>query len=270
MRAEQLHQLIVAALKIKPDAIERKIAAFIDDKVQESGAKGVVIGLSGGVDSSVTAFLCAKALGKKNVIGITMPETGVTDLHEVYDAKDVASQLGIEFKVVDITPMLSGMEKNLADYRASAPIANANIRARVRMVILYYYANLLNRLVIGCGNRSELRAGYFTKYGDGGVDLMPVGSLYKTQVRQLAAHLGVPKHIIEKVPTAGLWPGQTDEGELGITYEKLDMIYAGLDLGLKLEDIAKSVGVEIEKVKHFIEREQKAAHKLRVPEVPKL
>jgi NAD+ synthase len=138
------------------------------------------------------------------------------------------------------------------------------------MVILYYYANLLNRLVVGCGNRSELRTGYFTKYGDGAADIIPIGSLYKTQVIQLAAHLGIPKNIIRKVPTAGLWRGQTDEGELGIRYRDLDAIFAGLDLGMKPEVIAAEVGIEVGKVKSFIERERKALHKLKAPDIPKL
>jgi NAD+ synthase len=165
---------------------------------------------------------------------------------------------------------LQGIQKILTDFEASALLANANIRPRLRMTILYYYANLMNRLVVGCGNRSELRAGYFTKYGDGGADIFPLGCIYKTQVRQLAVHLGLSRHIIDKVPTAGLWRGQTDEGELGITYEKLDMIYAGLDLGLRQEVVASAAGVDVGKVKEFVERERRAAHKLRVPDIPKL
>jgi NAD+ synthase len=124
--------------------------------------------------------------------------------------------------------------------------------------------------VVGSGNRSELRAGYFTKHGDGAADLLPLGCLYKTQVLRLAKYLKIPKHIIEKVPSAGLWRGQTDEGELGLPYAKLDMIYAGLDLGLKRKEIAEAVGVSIEEVRNFIERERKTAHKLSLPGMPKL
>jgi len=138
------------------------------------------------------------------------------------------------------------------------------------MTILYYYANLLNSLVVGGCNRSERRAGYFTKHGDGAADLMPLGCLYKTQVRQLAAHLNVLKRVIENVPSAGLWRGQTDEKELGISYEKLDMIYVGLDLGLEPDLIADAAGVKIEDVNRFIERERRMAHKLSMPEIPKL
>jgi NAD+ synthase len=138
------------------------------------------------------------------------------------------------------------------------------------MTILYYYANLMNRLVVGNGNRSEFRAGYFTKYGDGAADIAPIGCLYKTQVKQLAAYLGVPQKIIDKIPTAGLWRGQTDESELGLPYETLDMIYVGLDLKLSHGAIAKAAGVKLKDVEHFIGRERKTAHKLKVPEVLKL
>jgi NAD+ synthase len=123
---------------------------------------------------------------------------------------------------------------------------------------------------VGSGNRSELRTGYFTKYGDGAADLLPLGCLYKTQVKQLAAHLGVPERIIKKVPSAGLWKGQTDEAELGLPYGKIDMIYAGLDLGLKPDKIAEAAGVRKEDVKKFKERERRSAHKIKGPEIPKL
>ena len=261
---------IKKALKIDSRDIKSKLTAFIKERVEKAKAKGVVIGLSGGLDSSTTAFLCAEALSVGRVLGVSMPEAGVTDPHEVADARNMANKLGIDFRVVDITPAVLGVRANLTDFKADALLPAANIKPRVRMIILYYYANLLNRLVVGCGNRSELRAGYFTKYGDGAADLLPLGCLYKTQVKQLAAYLGVPEQIIHKVPSAGLWRGQTDEAELGLPYEKIDMIYAGLDLGLKLDDIAGVTGVKKEDVKKFIEREQRGTHKLTGPEIPKL
>lgn len=260
---------ILKALEINPPVVKNKLVAFIKQKVKDAGADGVVIGLSGGVDSSTVAFLCAEALGGDKVLGVSMPETGVTDAADAADAKEVATKLGMDCRVVDITPAVQALHRNITGFESGA-LPAANLKPRVHMAILYYYANLMNRLVVGAGNRSEIRAGYFTKYGDGAVDMLPLGCLYKTQVKQLAAHLGVPTKIIRKVPTAGLWKGQTDEGELGVPYEKLDMIYAGLDLKLKPDVIAKAAGVEAEKVKHFVERERRTAHKLRVPEVPKL
>lgn len=270
MTKKDATKLIKRSLRINPPAVERKLVAFIKRKVRGAGCEGAVVGLSGGMDSSVVATLCKKALRKINVLGISMPEVGITYPRDVADARDVSNKLGIRFKVVDITPVLWGIRKNLFDFRDKARIPAANIRPRVRMTIIYYYANLLNRLVVGSSNRSELLAGYFTKHGDNAADLMPLGCLYKTQVRQLAAHLKVPKRIIEKVPSAGLWRGQTDERELGLAYEKLDMIYAGLDLALKPDSIADAAGVGIEDVNRFIERERRMAHKLSMPEIPKL
>jgi NAD+ synthase len=261
---------IKKSLEIDPKDIKLKLTAFIKEKVEKSGTKGVVIGLSGGLDSSTTAALCVEALGAARVLGISMPEAGVTDPRDVVDARNMTEKLYIDFRVVDITPAVLAVRANLPDFKADALLPAANIKPRVRMTILYYYANLLNRLVVGCGNRSELRAGYLTKYGDGAADLLPLGCLYKTQVRQLAAYLGVPERIIHKVPSAGLWRGQTDEGELGLPYEKIDMIYVGLDLGLKLGDIAVAAGVKIADIKKFMDRERRCAHKLTGPEIPKL
>jgi len=261
---------IKKSLKIDSKDIKLELTAFIKERVEKAGAKGAVIGLSGGLDSSTIAALCAKALGAVRVLGISMPETGVTDPRDVADARNMAKKLGIDFRVVDITPAVLAVRADLPNFKVNALLPAANIKPRVRMTILYYYANLLNRLVVGSGNRSELRAGYFTKYGDGAADLLPLGRLYKTQVKQLAAHLGVPEKIIHKVPSAGLWRGQTDEAELGFPYEKIDVIYAGLDLGLKLDDVAEAAGVKIADIKKFIERERRCAHKLTVPEIPKL
>lgn len=261
---------IKQALKINPPAVKRKLTTFIKQRVEEAGAEGLVLGLSGGMDSSTIAFLCAKAIDAGRVLGVSMPEAGVTDPRDVADAREVANKLGIHFRVVDITPAVEGVRKNLTDFKIGAFLPAANIKPRVRMTILYYYANLLNRLVIGSSNRSELRAGYFTKYGDGAADIAPLGSLYKTQVKQLAEHLGVPGHIVRKVPSAGLWRGQTDEAELGLPYEKLDMIYVGLDLGLEPNVIAEAAGIRGEDVNRFTERERRSAHKLRAPEIPTL
>ena len=270
MARKDAAKLIKRSLRINLPAVEHRLVAFIMRKVRGAGSEGAVVGLSGGVDSSVVVTLCKKALGKINVLGISMPEGGVTNPRDVADARDVSNRLGIRFRVVDITPVVLGIRQNLFDFSVRERIPAANIKPRVRMTILYYYANLLNRLVVGSGNRSELRAGYFTKHGDGAVDLMPLGCLYKTQVRQLAAYLNVPKRVIEKVPSAGLWRGQTDERELGLAYEKLDMIYVGLDLGLKPDSIANAAGVKIEDVNRFIERERRMAHKLSMPEIPKI
>jgi NAD+ synthase len=270
LEPDELRKKIERELEINPRRVEGKITRFIRRKVGEASAKGVVVGLSGGVDSAVVASLSVKALGRRRVLGLILPEVGVTSIDDVRDARRIVKKLGIESKYTNIAPIIRAFRSGIADFRRSERIAAANLKPRARMTVLYYYANSLNRLVAGAGNRSELRAGYFTKYGDGGVDILPLGCLYKTQVLKLAGHLKIPKHIIEKIPSAGLWKGQTDEGELGLPYAKLDMIYAGLDLGLKKREIAEAVGVSVEKVGSFLERERKIAHKLSLPETPKL
>ncbi len=203
--------------------IKNKIASFISSRVAESGASGGVIGLSGGIDSSLTAYLAVEALGKDNVLGILLPEKGITSEEDIDDALEVARILGIEHKLVEISPVLRSFSK-VMDFDKTRIVANGNLKARTRMCILYYHANLMHRMVVGTGNKTELLLGYFTKYGDGGVDIEPIGCLYKTQVRGLARYLSVPSRIIDKTPTAGLWKGQTDEEELGVSYETADKI----------------------------------------------
>ncbi|VVB91261.1 putative NH(3)-dependent NAD(+) synthetase [uncultured archaeon] len=206
-----------------PD-IKDRLVNFIRSKVEDAGAKGAVIGLSGGIDSTLTAYLSVEALGAENVLGILMPEKELTTMQDIYDALEVVKLLDIEHRVIEISKVLQSFSSVIPDFEKTARSANGNLKARTRMCILYYHANLMNRMVVGTGNKTELLLGYFTKYGDGGVDIEPIGCLYKTQVRGLARHMGVPAGIIDKVPTAGLWQGQTDEGELGVTYEIADKI----------------------------------------------
>jgi len=264
--SERIHD----ELRIRPAQVKRRLLGFLKEKVKDAGAEGVVLGLSGGLDSTVAAFLCAEALGNEKVLAISMPEADTVDPQDVADARKVANELGFNFKVVDITSAVEGIRKNVKDFGVDETIPAANLKPRIRMAILYYHANLLNRLVVGTSNRSEIRAGYFTKHGDGASDLAPLGCLYKTQVIRMAKHLKVPDYILRKPPSAGLWRGQTDESELGLPYEKLDKIYAGLDLGLKQSDIAKAAGVKIKDVSEFRKREERAKHKLAGPEVPTL
>lgn len=211
-------------MKLSYPAIKDKIVAFIRSKMKESGASGAVIGLSGGVDSTLTAYLAVEALGPENVLGLLLPEKGITSQKDIDDALEIVKILGIDHKIIEISPVLRSFSKTIQDFDRANNIANGNLKARTRMCILYYHANLMRRMVTGTGNRTELLLGYFTKYGDGGVDIEPLGGIYKTQVRGLARYMGVPDEIIDKTPTAGLWKGQTDEGELGVSYDTADKI----------------------------------------------
>jgi len=226
--------------------IKDKIAAFIKSKVSESGANGTVIGLSGGIDSTLTAYLTVSALGPEKVMGLLLPEKGVTPKQDIDDALEIAKALGIEYKLIEISQVLDSFSSIIPAFDNTAKTANGNLKARTRMCILYYHANLMNRMVVGTGNKTELLLGYFTKYGDGGVDIEPIGGLYKTQVRELSRYMGIPAKMIEKTPTAGLWPGQTDESELGVSYEMADQILTMLvDEKKKISDINRKFPPEI-------------------------
>jgi len=213
--------------KIDFNKIEQKIVGGIKDFV---GSKNAFIGISGGIDSAVTAFLCVKALGRKKVFGVLMPYGRQVD---VDDSFSVVNQLNIKYFQKDIKPIVD--QYKIADSK----FVKANIMSRVRMSILYAYTNHKNGLVIGTTNKSEMAVGYFTKYGDGGCDLEPIANLYKTEVIEMAKLLNVPKNIITKKPTAGLWDDQTDEAEFGFTYTDLDNFLQGEHLDPKIESKIK-------------------------------
>jgi NAD+ synthase len=200
----------------------RTLVDWIQDKVMSAGCRGVVLGMSGGLDSSVLAVLCQRAF-PKNVLGLIMPCYSVDQDRE--HAEIVARQFDIPTKAVGLKAVYDAMFYVLPDSKADpsrTKIAQANLKARLRMVTLYYVANRMNYFVAGSGNRSEITIGYFTKYGDGGVDILPLGNMVKKEIRELARHLNIPRVIMDKPPSAGLWEGQTDEEEMGMTYEALD------------------------------------------------
>jgi NAD+ synthase len=199
--------------------MKNKIVIWIKQKVKDSGVKGIVLGLSGGIDSAVVAALAKEAVGKDRLLVLFLPCN--SNPQDLKDAILVARRLRLKSKLVDLSAVYNNFLKVLP---GAVSLARGNLKPRLRMCALYYFANKLNYLVCGTGNKSELMVGYFTKYGDGGVDLLPIADLFKRQVRQLAKELEIPQGIITKAPTAGLWQGQTDEGELGITYNELDDI----------------------------------------------
>jgi NAD+ synthase len=237
--------------------MKEKIIDFIRRKVKGTKAKGVVIGLSGGLDSTTTLFLCVEALGKDKVLGVMMP-SGINKKKDTEDAIEVCKRLGVRYKVIKIEPALRSFGKLLG---LSNKLVKGNLAARIRMCILYYFSNKEKLLVVGTGNKSEYLQGYFTLHGDIACDFLPLGNLYKTEVIELAKELSVPKKIIERIPSAGFWPGQTDEKELGISYEDLDKILPLLKKNISLEKIHRKTGISRKKIKTVKERLNKTKFK---------
>ena len=230
----------------------RQIITWLQEKIRAAGARGLVVGLSGGVDSACTAALAKRAMGD-TVLGVLMPcESSPEDAEY---AHLVADSLGIRTITVDLGPVYGAFLQVLPP---AGELAAANIKPRLRMIVLYYLAAANHYLVAGTGNKSELMVGYYTKYGDGGVDLEPLGKLYKWQVLELARWLGVPQSVVERPPSAGLWAGQTDEGEMGITYQVLDATLAMIETG-RTEDADPAA---LERVSQMIAGSE---HKRRMP-----
>jgi NAD+ synthase len=254
-------------ISIDPKEISTIIKDFIKTYVQSSGCKGVVIGLSGGIDSAVTAILCRDSLGKKNVNCLFLPDESTPD-SDFKHYKLIAKKFGLSYEVEDITNVVKEISKNCI--LKPDKYALANVKTRARMILLFEYANMTKNLVCGTSNKSEMLVGYFTKYGDGGVDIMPLGDLYKTQVWELAKFLKIPKDIISKPPTAGLWKGQFDEQELKLSYKQLDKILNGLEKKIDLDDIAKIVGVKKSEVERVKRMRIKTQHKRRSALIPKV
>jgi NAD+ synthase len=199
-----------------------KLIFWIRDEVLTAGCKGVVVGVSGGLDSSVLTVLCHRAF-PESMLGVLMPCYSSDE--DTEHARTMVSQFSIPIKTVSLDTVFDSLLKELPADRVDSSInrlAEGNLKARLRMLILYYFANQLKYMVAGSGNKSERSIGYFTKYGDGGVDILPLGGLVKGQVKELGSFLGIPQEIIAKPPSAGLWQGQTDEGELGLSYDELD------------------------------------------------
>ena len=203
-------------------ALADKLTSWIRDEVTAGGCRGVVTGMSGGIDSAVLAVLCQRAF-PQSTLGVMMPCHSNPD--DKAHALMVAEKFAIPTVEVALDAIYETFLRELPEFKDNPELehlAQANLKPRLRMVALYYIANQRRYMVAGSGNRSEIAIGYFTKHGDGGVDIMPLGNLVKSQVRELARHLGVPEAIIDKPPSAGLWEGQTDEAEMGVSYEELD------------------------------------------------
>ncbi|WP_292460863.1 NAD+ synthase [Methanothermococcus sp.] len=249
--------------------LTNRLTNFVNDMVKNASAKGVVVGLSGGIDSSLVATLCVKALGKERVLGVIMPEKNSNPTDKEH-AILIAKKLGIRYIISDITNILIAFGAGgYIPTREFDKVADGNLKPRIRMCILYYYANKNNLLVAGTSNKSEIYMGYGTKYGDLGSDFLLIGNLFKTEVRELAKYLGIPNEIINKAPSAGLWEGQTDETELGITYELLDKILMRIENNVDKELISKELNVSISQIDNILKRIELNKHKSEPLPIPK-
>ncbi len=222
-----------------------RISAWLRDRIEEAGADRFVFGLSGGLDSAVVCGLCARAVGPKRVLPIIMPSSSLAQ--DALEAQKVADAFGVKAVTIDLTgvaeSVFAAMPEETELYRdilgteipegseARLQLARANVRPRSRMVTNYYLANLSRGIVVGTGNKTEYLIGYFTKWGDGGIDIAPILDLYKFEVRAVARVIGVPESVITRPPSAGLWEGQTDESEIGISYADLDATLLAIEQG---------------------------------------
>ncbi len=236
------------------EQLSEGLAEWLRSEVEAAGCRGAVFGLSGGIDSATVAVLARRAFRDEH-LAVIMPIQ--SDPRDREDALLVVEKFKIKHRDVDLSPVFGAFAQTLGEEAETTKqdLPLNNLKPRLRMATLYYFAARKRYLVVGTGNRTELTLGYFTKYGDGGVDLLPLGHLVKHEVRELASHLGIPASIIEKPPSAGMWAGQTDEGELGFSYDDLDRYLVGgqgsEELGARVEDLR-----------------QNNAHKLRIPKLP--
>lgn len=267
-----MHEESAIIPSLNPEKTVETISEFIRNMIESSKTEGLVVGLSGGLDSSTAAYISAESTDKDKILGLIMPSV-TTEQEEVDDALLVAENLGIEKEIIQIDHLIEPFGELCvhSNSKYHNKLARANLKARIRMMILYYHANSMNRLVVGTGNKSELLVGYFTKYGDGGVDILPLGDLYKTDVRQIATYLQIPEEIINKPPTAGLWSGQTDEDELGIKYRLLDeILYLLDDKNLEDHHVAEKLEISQEEVLRIKNMMKSAEHKLNPLPLPKI
>ncbi len=311
--SEILLEKLKAEMKIEPEKVPPSLENFIREYTDKLEREGVILGLSGGIDSAVIAALCVRALGPKKTLALIMPEKDSKKEH-TEDALNFAGELGIEVKLIDITPYLKELgvyklfplDKLLSlgklkgtlvkkayrfyerktgkipfleslsgfkdkEFDSYLTKGNAYYRAkhRLRILLLYLYGEIENRLVVGAANKSEYKIGYFVKHGcDDATDIMPLLNLYKTQVRELASYLNIPARIIEKPPSPDVMPGLTDDEEvIRISYEKMDLILLALEKGWKLADIVKTLGIEEDEVIYIKNLMQKSEHmrKIYVP-----
>ena len=242
--------------------IQQDIETFLKNAVSQNKANGVIFGLSGGIDSVTVAYLSAKIFGKK-ALALVMPDSTVSPSNETSDALKVVGELELDYKLIDIDVI----HKVYSNHLEPDERALGNLRARIRANIIYYYANLKNFLVLGTSDKSEYSIGYFTKFGDGSADLLPISKLYKTQLREFAKILGVPNNIITKKSSPNLWKEHIAEEEIGITYEEIDSILYCLEKRLTIDEIVKKTEIKKESVEKIYHMHEKSWHKRLPPKM---
>ena len=255
MKSSALEELLGQDYK----KISKKIEKFISAYISKSSAKGLVIGLSGGLDSSVVLKLSVNALGRSNVLGLVMP-SDTTPREDTSHAIDLAKELRIRYHIIDIYPLIQKFEEILPQDKE----ARGNLMARIRMCLLYYYAAINGYIVAGTSDKSEVQIGYFSKFGDGAADIMPIAGLYKTQVRALAQYLGIPSAIVQKKSSPRLWESHLAEEEIGMDYEMIDQIlHLLVDKKIELKDVTRKLEVSAKHVSKVNDMIEKSLHKRR-------
>ncbi len=250
-----------------PAHTRETLVRFLSSQVTQAGASGAVVGLSGGVDSALVASLARESLGPERVYALSLPDENTPSALRS-EVAGYAGSLGLPLREVSLEPWFAALRRDLPEL--SERMGGGNARARLRMIALYAEARSHQALVLGTGNKSEILLGYFTKFGDGGADLLPLGDLYKTAVYALARDMGLPASLLQRPPSAGLYPGQTDEEELGEPYAILDPILRGLEELWEPEAIARELGLPLPRVLAVVRRVEGSRHKRRLPPIPKL
>jgi NAD+ synthase len=270
IRLREPMKLTPSVLEIDFSEAQTRICRFIKEYVENAGAKGIVLGLSGGIDSGTIAALSSRAIGADNVLGLMLPEEENFNQKDIDDAQAVADKFKFKTQICDMSTVLGCFYKGIPVFDPKDRVYKGNVKARTRMIYLYYYANKFNKIVCGSSDKSETMMGYFTKWGDAAADITPIMDLYKTQVRKLAIDIGIPQELALKPSTPALWPAQMAETELGIKYELVDLILYGLERFMTTQEIADQLNLEKQIVDRVKSRWLANEHKRRMPMAPKI